>query len=203
MRPAQSLAGPLTGSGVYEIETNLSAEQLEEEKEPRVSRPDEDPWRTGGSLPQAGQGTKEARPLGQLVPKGRAVRQRLRKPERLRKQKDFQELFRYRQVARGRDFRVHYRFREQGSSPNVRAAFVAGKRIGKSVTRNRIKRLLREAFRRVKSDLRPERGVDLLFVANRDFSGRSSPEVEEDMREILERIGILPPPSAKEEAEPE
>ena len=128
------------------------------------------------------------------------MRQRLRKPERLRKQKDFQELFRYRQVARGRDFRVHYRFREQGSSPNVRAAFVAGKRIGNSVIRNRIKRLLREAFRRVKSDLKGERGVDLLFVASRDFASLSSQEVEEQMREVLERVGILPPPPAKNEA---
>jgi len=121
------------------------------------------------------------------------VRQTLRKPERIRKRSDFDRLFRDCQVTRGAMFRAHHRFRKEEDSPiPVRAAFVAGKRIGKAVTRNRIKRLLREAFRRIKKDLKPPAPIDLVFVANRDFSDAKSDEVVIEMRGILERIGILP-----------
>lgn len=125
-----------------------------------------------------------------LSKKEQKVRQTLRRPEKIRKKKDFDRLFRERQVARGTNFRVHYLHREHQGLYPARAAFVAGKRIGNSVTRNRIKRLLREAFRRIKKDLKPH-PMDLAFVANRDFSGARSGEVMQEMRELLERAGVL------------
>ncbi|MFH1278568.1 MAG: ribonuclease P protein component [Candidatus Eisenbacteria bacterium] len=120
----------------------------------------------------------------------RKVRQTLRRSERLRQRKDFDRLFRQSRVARGEDFRVHYFHRDPAGPIPARAAFVAGRRIGNSVTRNRIKRLLREAFRRIKKDLNPA-PIDLVFVANRDFSGRSSGEVTDRMRELMAKIGAL------------
>lgn len=120
----------------------------------------------------------------------RTVRQTLRRPERLRRKADFDFLFRRSRVARGADFRVHYLHREAPGPCPVRAAFVAGRRIGNSATRNRIKRLLREAFRRIKRDLRP-RPIDLVFVANRDFSATGSAAVMEEMREVLSGAGLL------------
>jgi ribonuclease P protein component len=44
------------------------------------------------------------------------------------------------------------------------AAFAAGRRVGGSVTRNRARRRLREAYRRRK-ELVPARGIRLVFVA--------------------------------------
>jgi len=120
-------------------------------------------------------------------------RRTLRKPERIRRKRDFDRIFHDPSIARGENFRVYYL--ERNDLPSlypVRGAFVAGKRIGNSVTRNRIKRLLREAFRNVKGDLMPRSGLDLVFVANRDFSRSRSGEIESEMRGLLARIGFLP-----------
>jgi len=120
-------------------------------------------------------------------------RRKLRKPERIRKKRDFDRIFHDPRIARGENFRVYYLERDDLSSLYpVRGAFVAGKRIGNSVTRNRVKRLLREAFRKVKGDLTPRSGLDLVFVANRDFSRSRSGEIEDEMRGLLARLGFLP-----------
>lgn len=47
--------------------------------------------------------------------------------------------------------------------PHARVAFIAGKRIGPAVQRNRVRRLLREAFRLEQHRL--PAGVDLLLIA--------------------------------------
>ncbi|MBN1825086.1 MAG: ribonuclease P protein component [Candidatus Eisenbacteria bacterium] len=120
-------------------------------------------------------------------------RQKLRKPERIRKKRDFTRIFQDPKIARGENFRVYYLERDDlPSLYPVRGAFVAGKKVGNSVTRNRIKRLLREAFRKVKGDLKARAGLDLVFVANRDFAGSGSREIEEEMRGVLARAGFLP-----------
>lgn len=119
------------------------------------------------------------------------VRQRLRRSERVRKKRDFDRIFQAPRIIRGGNFRIYFLKREcQGPCP-VRAAFVAGKKVGNSVVRNRIKRLLREAFRRVKNDMRQNEGLDIVFVANRDFSRNRSPQVEIEMRELLARLEAL------------
>ena len=119
----------------------------------------------------------------------RAIRQGLRRTERVRKTKDIDRLFRLGRVTRGPDFRVHLLRRDEAHG-SVRAAFVAGKRIGKSVARNRLRRLLREAFRRIKADLKAE-PIDLVFVAGRDFSGARSVDVTEEMRALLVETGLF------------
>ncbi len=129
----------------------------------------------------------------------RAVRQGLQKAERVRKTKDIDRLFRRGAVTRGPNFRVH-RLRREETGGSVRAAFVAGKRIGKSVVRNRIRRLLREAFRRIKADLKTE-PIDLVFVAGRDFSGARSAEITDEMRTLLAETGLLAPSSAAPRAD--
>jgi len=119
----------------------------------------------------------------------RAVRQRLPRTERVRKTTDIDRLFRRGKVTRGPDFRVHLLRRDE-SEGSVRAAFVAGKRIGNSVARNRMRRLLREAFRRIRVELRAE-PIDLAFVAGRDFSGSRSVDMANEMRALLVETGLL------------
>lgn len=120
------------------------------------------------------------------------VRQGLRRPERLRLKKDFEKVFEKKQVVRGRHFRLYYlRQDEAPQQVPVRAAVVAGKRIGNSVVRSRVKRLMREAIRMVVGDLNTRTSLDLIFVATTDFARSRSQEVEEEMRDLLRRAGLL------------
>jgi ribonuclease P protein component len=67
--------------------------------------------------------------------------------------------------------------------PHNRYAFVAGKRVGKSVERNRAKRLCREAIRFHHPQLRP--GHDLVLIVRGEAAELPSYEVA---RAIIERL---------------
>ena len=61
-----------------------------------------------------------------------------------------------------------------------------------AVGRNRIKRALREAFRRIRSDLPPG---DYVVVARPPARERSGAELGEALRGLLRRAGALPAPA--------
>ena len=67
-----------------------------------------------------------------------------------------------------------------------RVGVAAGKRLGGSVQRNRMKRLLREAYRRRKRETC--RGLAIVLMASRRALNRSAKEIEEDVATILSRI---------------
>lgn len=68
---------------------------------------------------------------------------------RLKRRKDFQRVYRGGVVWKGSCFSLHVLAREKG----VRLGIVVPRRFGTAVERNRTKRRLREAFRRITSSL--------------------------------------------------
>ncbi len=93
-------------------------------------------------------------------------RQRLERADRLRKRYEFRQV-----QLKGR--RIHTRrfliVVEPNQSPNTRLGITVTKKVGTAVQRNRIKRVVREAFRRNRA-LFP-RGHDVVFIAKRDAVG--------------------------------
>ena len=73
----------------------------------------------------------------------------------------------------------------------VRAAFVASRRIGGAVVRNRARRQMKEAWRSL-SPMVTE-GFDVAFTARPSLPGSASRGLVRDMRELLERAGVLRP----------
>ena len=67
-----------------------------------------------------------------------------------------------------------------------RVGIAAGRKLGGSVQRNRMKRLLREAYRKRKRDTC--RGLAIVLMASRRALNRSAKEIEEDVAGILLRI---------------
>lgn len=68
-----------------------------------------------------------------------------------------------------------------------RCGFSVSKRLGGAVTRNRVKRLLGEAARK----LVPQTGHDLILIARSEAAGASYREVEEAVADVLRRAGLL------------
>ncbi len=87
---------------------------------------------------------------------------------------------------------VVYSFPREGSEDDARLGVSVGRKVGGAVERNRVKRLLREAFW-ASADALPD-GHDFVVVARPDsgeLAGREGEEgVERALRELLEKAGF-------------
>ena len=70
-----------------------------------------------------------------------------------------------------------------------RAAWVTGRRVGGAVARNRARRLLREAWRRLAS--RVAAGYELVLVARDSFGEAKASDVVEEVEGLLRRAGVM------------
>jgi ribonuclease P protein component len=73
-----------------------------------------------------------------------------------------------------------------GELPGTRLGVTVTRKVGKAVKRNRIKRLVREAFRRERHALPP--GLDMVWVAKRDAVESTFEAVVHDMRTLAQRL---------------
>jgi ribonuclease P protein component len=67
-----------------------------------------------------------------------------------------------------------------------RLGLAVSRRVGGSVVRNRVRRMLRESFRRKQDAV--SGGHDLVIVAQGEMAGRTQSEVDIALRERLERL---------------
>ena len=104
----------------------------------------------------------------------------------LRKQSDFSRVYKQGK-SRGSRFAVIL-YRRNGLK-YTRTAFVASKKVGNSVQRNRSRRLMRAAYRAVEPNVKS--GYDIIFVARAAINGCKEPEVERQLKKTLEGAGIL------------
>jgi ribonuclease P protein component len=68
-------------------------------------------------------------------------------------------------------------------------AFVAGRRVGGAVRRNRARRVLKAAWREVAPRARNE--YDIAFVARGAIRGSKTQDLVAEMEELLTRAGVL------------
>lgn len=153
------------------IEKNISAQQAETQQDSRIPEADEHCGRSRRHQAPPSQRAQAAERLGALV----------RRRSRLSRSQDFQRVYRAGRSVANR-YVVLYFFPqaadqvEKKPTPAVQVArvgFSVSKRLGSSVTRNKVKRLLRESFRSVEGFVKP--GFDLVFIARTDLG----PLVEE------------------------
>ena len=74
------------------------------------------------------------------------------------------------------------------SQEEMRAGFVAGRAVGGAVARNRARRLMREAWRAVRSSVAP--GTHVVFVSRPEIRNATMGEVAAEMAALLRRSGV-------------
>jgi len=103
----------------------------------------------------------------------------------LRSQRDFTRVYNKGKSQGSRYVVILYRKNNLGYT---RTAFVASKKVGNSVMRNRARRLMKEAYRNLKGSVAS--GYDVVFVARSTVTEAKEYEVEKVMRSALRYCGL-------------
>lgn len=104
----------------------------------------------------------------------------------LKKNKNFQTVYRLGRSYANRMLVVYVIKRNDQHS---KVGFAAGKRLGNAVTRNRVKRLLREVYRL--NQFRLVKGIDLLLVGRKPMTTVKYNVVEKSFLDIAKKAKIL------------
>ena len=72
--------------------------------------------------------------------------------------------------------------------PYNRTGFLASKKVGNSVVRNRAKRPMKESYRNIEGSL-PE-GYDFIIIARNTICGKKCAEVEKSLNSAFRRTGV-------------
>ena len=108
----------------------------------------------------------------------------MQKERRLRKSKDFATVWR---EGKSWSDRLLVLVARPNGLEVTRFGFSVGKRLGKAVVRNKVKRRLREAARLTKV----QDGWDLVIIARKDASAADYHGLNRSMRGLLKRARIL------------
>lgn len=73
--------------------------------------------------------------------------------------------------------------------PYNRTGFLASKKVGNSVKRNRARRLMKEAYRTFFEEL--SQGYDFIIIARNTISGRKCADVEKSLKSAFKKTGVL------------
>jgi ribonuclease P protein component len=110
----------------------------------------------------------------------------MKKTESLKKNYMFRRVYRRGRTIPGR-YTVLY-FLKNGLAVN-RLGVTASKKIGKSIKRNRVRRIIKESYRHLEEKL--ETGYDLVFVARVSDVLPGYKEINREMGYLLGKAGVI------------
>jgi ribonuclease P protein component len=164
-------------------EANIPTEQSTTEADARLPRAHGQPRRSAGAEAAAGQGAQaidgqHTTETAVLIEE--RVDQRLPRSRRIRKRAEFVRLQRSPGRRAGSGFVVITRLTRGRAS---RLGITASRKVGGAVVRNRIKRLVREFFRKHRHRIAP--ALDVLVIVRPEAATVSYADVERDLARAL------------------
>jgi ribonuclease P protein component len=112
---------------------------------------------------------------------------RLKKEQRIKKNDEFSQVFKKGHSVANRQF-VLYILPKEGQA-SFRLGLSVSKKVGNAVTRNQIKRYIREVFR-LKEDI-IEKSADYVVIARKPAAAMSYHEVEQSLLHVLRKLRVL------------
>jgi len=112
----------------------------------------------------------------------------MRREQRLHSPADFQ---RVRAMRRSWGHPLLVLYVAPNDTQATRLGISVGKRVGKAVTRNQVKRRVREAVRHRYADVRP--GHDLVFIARAPAATAAWPDLRDATLNLLRQARVLAP----------
>jgi ribonuclease P protein component len=106
---------------------------------------------------------------------------------RLKRRNDFKRAFRGGSSVANRQF-VLYRFRRRQPGP-IRIGISVSRKVGNAVTRNRMKRLIKEITRQWVDDL-PDQ-TDLIVIARKPATEMDFHQMQSSLRHVFQRARLL------------
>ncbi|MFK2826557.1 ribonuclease P protein component [Bacillus sp. B190/17] len=107
----------------------------------------------------------------------------MKKTFRIKKDRDFQSVFKGGQSFANRQF-VIYMYKSNLQVP-FRIGLSVSKKIGNAVTRNRIKRHIRHSFTELKEEILP--GYEFIIIARKPAADMNGNEVKKSLIHVLKR----------------
>jgi ribonuclease P protein component len=169
-------------------EADVPAQQSAAQAHPRIPRAHADPLGPRCDLGAAAQGTQEAFGVNSGPDRRRETFSR---DDRLRKRREFEACYASGVRVSGRHLQVFFLrgsapATPSASPPRPRLGLSVSRRVGGAVDRNRIRRRLREIFRRNR-DLFGDRGGDLVINARPPAAQASFTELRDEYRSLVGR----------------
>lgn len=111
----------------------------------------------------------------------------MKKEFRIKKNKEFQHTFRHGKSFANRQLVIYYVEKEK--QEHFRIGLSVGKKIGNAVTRNRIKRYLRQAFLELEDDIKGN--YDIIIIARNPTSSMEFHEMKKSLSHLLFKQHLL------------
>ncbi len=109
------------------------------------------------------------------------------KPNVLRRKKDFSAIYKKGKSIGDKYVVLFYR---KNNSPYNRISFLASKKVGNSVKRNRARRLMKESFRQICHKLNSEH-YDMIIIARNTINDLKCADVKESMEAAMRRVKLI------------
>ncbi|UCZ53253.1 ribonuclease P protein component [Bacillus shivajii] len=111
----------------------------------------------------------------------------MKKENRLKKNEEFQIVFQQGTSVANRQF-VVYQLKKQDQH-NIRIGLSVSKKLGNAVTRNRIKRVIREVMKEYLPKL--HQNYDLIIIARKPVTNMDYEEVKKSLNHVLNRAKLI------------